>query len=571
LPHFPCDFCRNQKDRPFEDRIYAVCDARETLITRRGTGWEKAAEQIPDHKLCCSGSGRDGKHWIGWTDRHGREQLYAEGVGLFPGAYVDAGDVGRIAGAAPGSPGDYAIGAQANEIRRLTIVPPPPEPRVIASRRIRPPGAGPSGTDPIEYLGCFKENHGFKASQRDMMWGPQKKGYSQRTCAAACPDYDYMSLSDDGYCACDNSYNTPKKDFPQVPDKECDTKTLGQGTKGRASVYYLKGRFEDKKFGIGKVTHSFKTPCRDVRRRRRMYLPGLTGAGLDFDERCTKCSADFTEVHGFDWEGQFYTHEAHRNSKIGKTGKFNPEQCRNMCNQETSCVQAVFQCSLLSDKKTEGCKCKMYRTPGRKTVCATCMAYVSTVRSPDTAAPSPPAPAPPPLYPPLPPHCGGASDTSLSSTQAAQAAVTNAANEAAIAASAASAAQSAMLKTHPPIKKPFAAGAYAGDKEVVKYGHVVLNSEDELVGCHISTAQGRRILKVSLGRSAYAQLAEINFTFMKLTVCKATQCEIQSRILDCAIRWIDSHKTDNPLAPSLQYDPPTPCGQTALTAAEANI
>lgn len=41
-------------------------------------------------------------------------------------------------------------------------------------------------------------------SNRALRYGPHNYGYTAETCRAACPEYKYFALQDDGWCCCDN-------------------------------------------------------------------------------------------------------------------------------------------------------------------------------------------------------------------------------------------------------------------------------------------------------------------------------------------------------------------------------
>merc|ERR1719498_776018 len=88
----------------------------------------------------------------------------------------------------------------------------------------------------------------------------------------------------------------------------------------------------------------------------------------------------------------------------------------------------------------------------------------------------------------------------------------------------------------------------------------------------IATAQGRRKLKVVLGRGKYPQLAEIDFTFMSLKVCKALDCQKRYALLTCHVRWINPAPLTSKETKSLKYTgPPERCTRESEVAAVNNM
>jgi len=555
--------------------MFSVCNAQKFLAKGAGNRVQELHETVKIQEMCCLGSAAPGELWIRYTERHGRPMLYATGIGLFPGAFVDAANVAKISGAAPNSPGDFAISAQAAETPRKA--PPMRTHRKMATapkfaQRKRIKGAGPLSVDPIEYVGCYKERHGARPALRDLVWGPQRKGFNRLTCAGACPDKKYMSLEDGGYCACDNSFSTPSVDFPLVPDKECDTgkQGVGMGAKGRASVYYLGGKFPDPKTNFKGYKWKSPGPCRDYRRRRRMKLMGLKGFGMNLSKPCTACAKDFATKKGFDYEGHFWSKTAKVGSMMGKGKKkamFNDATCANICFQEHACLLAVFKCNGAM------CQCKMYRHIGKKSICKDCTEFKSLQRSDEDARKEPSGPAPPPMYPPLPPHCGGSLIDGVKRIKTEKQTKEKAAKAHAIAAAAAAGVteMNAIGRKHVTPVEKFNAGEYKGNKEKIKYAVATFNMEDEAGGCQVASAQGRRKLKLVLGRGKFPQLAEIDFTFMSLKVCKAMKCEKDYRLLTCHIQWMTPVPMTIAPTKKFTYDPPGPCTYDAKVAAMNNM
>ena len=54
----------------------------------------------------------------------------------------------------------------------------------------------------MQFIGSYKDT-----GSRALRYGPHAYGYTAETCAAACPQYTYIGLQDNGWCCCDNDYN----------------------------------------------------------------------------------------------------------------------------------------------------------------------------------------------------------------------------------------------------------------------------------------------------------------------------------------------------------------------------
>jgi len=65
------------------------------------------------------------REWIIVTMKNGRVQMYANGVGMQPGASVDAAEVGKHVKAEPGTPGHFAMAAQLLEEKANAGAPAP--------------------------------------------------------------------------------------------------------------------------------------------------------------------------------------------------------------------------------------------------------------------------------------------------------------------------------------------------------------------------------------------------------------------------------------------------------------
>jgi hypothetical protein len=73
-----------------------------------------------------------------------------------------------------------------------------------------------------ELLGCFQDD-----VNRDFDYGPKRGGYDPDSCQAACADYEYFALQDNGWCQCDNSFSTPASSYPEIADSRCGSEGLG--------------------------------------------------------------------------------------------------------------------------------------------------------------------------------------------------------------------------------------------------------------------------------------------------------------------------------------------------------
>lgn len=168
----------------------------------------------------------------------------------------------------------------------------------------------------------------------------------------------------------------------------------------------------------------------------------------------------------------------------------------------------------------------------------------------------PVGPPPPPMVPPNPAHCGG--DPSLKQPAATKA-VDLANNAAKMAAAAA--------EPPPPPPQHYKKGEFAGDKEIVKFNHATFNSEDIVGGCQIASETGRRKIEISVVKLGKTALADINFTFMKMTVCKHKTCERRAEILDCSIQYktFNLEKPEDPPKLEAKED----CDDAAVDAATA--
>lgn len=69
--------------------------------------------------VCCTSIKTPTKDWIIATKENGRMQMYVNGVGMQPGAFVDAAVVGKLAGAKQGTVGHFAIAAETMQNEHL--------------------------------------------------------------------------------------------------------------------------------------------------------------------------------------------------------------------------------------------------------------------------------------------------------------------------------------------------------------------------------------------------------------------------------------------------------------------
>merc|ERR550514_821484 len=68
-----------------------------------------------------------------------------------------------------------------------------------------------------------------------MEQGPREYGFDANTCAAACSDYHYFALQDNGWCVCGNAYGTEPQ-YAQVDDSQCGG-IASNGRGWRNSIY----------------------------------------------------------------------------------------------------------------------------------------------------------------------------------------------------------------------------------------------------------------------------------------------------------------------------------------------
>lgn len=120
----------------------------------------------------------------------------------------------------------------------------------------------PTGTKP-KYVGCYADGR-----RRDFKHGPRRYGYNLATCQAACKDYRYFALQDNGWCSCDNDYGTPASRHQKRPDRECGSPCVGEtsaatrkycGSSWRNAVYDGKPKLrkiERNKFTVGQKVNS---------------------------------------------------------------------------------------------------------------------------------------------------------------------------------------------------------------------------------------------------------------------------------------------------------------------------
>jgi hypothetical protein len=66
------------------------------------------------------------------------------------------------------------------------------------------------------YIGCYNDN-----GSRDFGFGPQNYGYDHITCRAACAEYPFFALQNNGWCSCDYSYGNPIDTYHVRPDEDC--------------------------------------------------------------------------------------------------------------------------------------------------------------------------------------------------------------------------------------------------------------------------------------------------------------------------------------------------------------
>jgi hypothetical protein len=89
-------------------------------------------------------------------------------------------------------------------------------------------------TNPV-YIGCYKDD-----SNRDLIVRKNSGNiYTDKSCAEACKQYTFFGLQSNGECFCDESYSTPAKTYPKLPDSKC-----GDDRKGREwtnAVYHVRG------------------------------------------------------------------------------------------------------------------------------------------------------------------------------------------------------------------------------------------------------------------------------------------------------------------------------------------
>jgi hypothetical protein len=55
----------------------------------------------------------------------------------------------------------------------------------------------------MTYVGCYVDD-----SDRDLQEGPMAYGYTMDSCAAACINYNFFALQNNGWCVCGNAYGT---------------------------------------------------------------------------------------------------------------------------------------------------------------------------------------------------------------------------------------------------------------------------------------------------------------------------------------------------------------------------
>jgi hypothetical protein len=68
----------------------------------------------------------------------------------------------------------------------------------------------------FEYVGCYNDD-----GNRDFDFGPREYGFDQESCRAACEDYPFFALQNDGWCSCDFSYGSPSETYHVRDDNDC--------------------------------------------------------------------------------------------------------------------------------------------------------------------------------------------------------------------------------------------------------------------------------------------------------------------------------------------------------------
>ena len=483
---------------------------------------------------------------------------------------MDSADVAKMVGAKANTHGDFAIASQKVERAKGEFPPPKPPkkppPEIPHEQRIVQTDRGP-----LAYLGCYRNSEG-----RDLKWGPNKTPFDIKGCGYACPEYKYFALAD-GVCTCDNMYgfkrSGAKTQFPKIADGECDVGRnscgKGCGTEHANAIYTMKPAPDE-------------MPCPDVRRRRR-YLtdkpgqPGTMKMATAQWEGVTEFKAPI-EGGSQDYEGAFHCVTG-KEGDMKSGGKFSLDQCKALCHQFEFCTQIVWSCT--KGKSPTTCTCKLFRTPGKKQECsnlclpgvnededkqtkklyeadmhremAPCQRFTVFNRFPTTAPKIPLGPPPPPQV--LPKHCNGDDNTTSAKPTMANL----------VAVSAAQAAVEESEETNKPPTETYKAGSYPEEKVVVKYNHATFNMENGVAGCQIGTAHGRRKLEVSVEKLGQLMLGDINFTFMRMTVCKGNICESQKQILECNIQYKTPNLEDPSQPPVLEAS--EACDDPALSAA----
>jgi len=113
----------------------------------------------------------------------------------------------------------------------------------MTNHRHRSSGETEEVNSAAHYIGCFVDD-----GNRDLQEGPRSYGYNSVSCLAACVDYSFFALQNNGWCVCGNAYSTEQQ-YAQVSDAQCgancadDDQLCGAGW--RNAVYSIGSQPEE--------------------------------------------------------------------------------------------------------------------------------------------------------------------------------------------------------------------------------------------------------------------------------------------------------------------------------------